>query len=308
MSTMSQERGRLLQWLHRKVGTPDGANDPSTFDPAAVTQVLAFASRFFGPGRYFDLDVRGMEHVPEKPVMVVSNHSGGTSIPDVWGFGYAWYSHFGTARPIHPLAHEMVLSTKTTARFFGRIGVLRAGRGVASDVLTKWGRDLLVMPGGDVDTWRPYKDRWKVQFGGRTGYARTALKAGVPIVPVANAGAHETLLVLSDGQALARKLRLRELTRANVFPISLSFPWGLTVGPWPHLPIPARMRYRFGTPIAPTPLAPGEEPTDAMVDELDAAVRAAVQGLLDGLRLEAEAAPPGTRAWGGWSWNGRSSS
>src|SRR5688572_23900167 len=145
MSNPSQEAGRLLQWLHRKAGAPDGASDPGSYDPAAVARVLRFAGRFFGPGKYFELDVRGMEHVPSKPVMVVSNHSGGTSIPDVWGFGYAWYRHFGTKRIIHPLAHEMVLSTRTTARFFGSIGVLRAGRGIAGEVLTRWGRDLLVM-------------------------------------------------------------------------------------------------------------------------------------------------------------------
>lgn len=288
MSSSPHEAGRLLQWLHRKAGAPDGASDPTSFDPAAVAQVLRFASRFIGPGRYFDLDVRGMEHVPPKPVMVVSNHSGGTSIPDVWGFGFAWYQRFGIDRPIHPLAHEIILSTRTTARFFGRIGVLRASRGIAGEVLTRWGRDLLVMPGGDVDTWRPYRDRWKVQFGGRTGYARSAILAGVPIVPVANAGAHETLMVLTDGRKLARRIGLHQLTRANVFPVSLSFPWGLTIGPWPHLPIPARLRYRFGAPIATPALAPGEEPSAEMIADVDAAVRAAVQGLLDGLRRESE--------------------
>jgi 1-acyl-sn-glycerol-3-phosphate acyltransferase len=288
MSNPSQEAGSLLKWLHRKAGAPDGASDPGALDPAAVEQVLRFASRFFGPGRYFELDARGMEHVPRKPVMVVSNHSGGTSIPDVWGFGYSWYRHFGIERPIHPLAHEIILSTRPTARFFGRIGVLRASRGIAGEVLSRWGRDLLVMPGGDVDTWRPYRDRWKVQFGGRTGYARSAIIAGVPIVPVANAGAHETLMVLTDGRKLARRIGLRELTRANVFPISLAFPWGLTIGPWPHLPIPAKLRYRFGAPIAPPPLPPGEEPTAEMVSAMDAAVRAAVQALLDELRRESE--------------------
>jgi 1-acyl-sn-glycerol-3-phosphate acyltransferase len=286
MHMSTHERGGLLRWLHRKGGVPDGASDPGSYDPQYVTQILRFAGKFYGPGRYFDLDPRGLEHVPLKPVMVVSNHSGGTSIPDVWGFAYAWYAHFGVERPIHPLAHEMVLSTKTTARFFGRLGVLRAGRGVAADVVTKWKRDLLVMPGGDVDTWRPYRDRYKVQFGGRTGYARTAIVAGVPIVPVANAGAHSTLYVLTDGRRFARAIRLPELTRASVFPISLSFPWGLTIGPWPHLPIPTTLRYRFGAAIAPPALAPGEEPTDEMVADVDASVRAAVQRLLDGLAAE----------------------
>jgi 1-acyl-sn-glycerol-3-phosphate acyltransferase len=283
----TQERGQLLRWLHRTTGTPDGATDPGAYDPAAVQKVLRFASRFFGPGRYFELEATGLEHVPPTPVMVVSNHSGGTSIPDVWGLAYSWYSRFGTARPIHPLAHEVILSTRPTARFFGRLGVLRAGRGVAYDVLTRWRRDLLVMPGGDVDTWRPYKQRYQVQFGGRTGYARTAIQAGVPIVPVANAGAHETLMVLTDGRAIAKALRLQKLTRANVWPIHLSLPWGIGFGPLPHLPIPANLRYRVGTPIYPPPIAPGSEPTEAMVTSVDATVRAAVQGLLDQLRDEA---------------------
>ncbi len=288
MPPSTEERGHFLRWLHRD-GAPDGGNDPAEFDGDAVAQIVRFAGRFFGAGRYFDLDVRGMERVPDAPAMIVSNHSGGTSIPDVWGFGYAWYQHFGVTRPLHPLAHEVIMSTRATARWFGKRGVLRAGKGVAREVLTKWRRDLLVMPGGDVDTWRPYQKRYQVEFGGRTGYARTAIAAGVPIVPVANAGAHETLMVLTDGRKLARALRLPQLTRANVFPVSLSFPWGLTIGPWPHLPIPAKFRYRIGAPIVPPPMAPGEEPSDEVVLAVDAAVRDAVQGLLDDLRDESEA-------------------
>ena len=284
---MTEERGRLLRWLHREGGLPAEGTDPGAFEPEAAAETLRVAAHIFGPGRYFDLKVHGMEHVPVAPAMMVSNHSGGTTIPDAWGFAYAWYQHFGIERPLHPLAHEIIMSTRATARFFSRRGVLRAGRGVALDVLTRWRRDLLVMPGGDVDTWRPYRQRYQVRFGGRTGYARTAILAGVPIVPVANAGAHETLLVLTDGHKLARALRLHHLTRANVFPISLALPWGLTVGPWPHIPVPARLRYRLGPAIQPPRPAAGEPPSDEMIGDLDAEVRAAVQGLLDQLREEA---------------------
>jgi 1-acyl-sn-glycerol-3-phosphate acyltransferase len=285
---VSEERGGLLRWLHRDKGVPADGTDPGAFEPDTAEATLRVASHIFGPGKYFELDVRGMEHVPQAPAMMVSNHSGGTTIPDAWGFAYAWYERFGVARPLHPLAHEIIMATRATARFFSRRGVLRAGRGVALDVLTRFHRDLLVMPGGDVDTWRPYTQRYQVRFGGRTGYARTAIMAGVPIVPVANAGAHETLYVLTDGTKLARALRLPQLTRANVFPVSLSLPWGLTVGPWPHLPVPAKLRYRMAPAIRPPALAPGEAPTDEMISDLDAQVRAAVQSLLDELRDEAK--------------------
>ena len=33
-------------------------------------------------------------------------------------------------------------------------------------VLTRWDEDLLVMPGGDLDVWRPYSKRFEVQFAG----------------------------------------------------------------------------------------------------------------------------------------------
>src|SRR5205085_5360442 len=102
------------------------------------------------------------------------------------------------------------------------------------------------------------------------------------------AGPHSTLMVLTDGRKFAERIRLRQLTRANVFPISLALPWGLTIGPWPHLPLPGTFRYRFGAPIMPPPLPPGEEPSNEVVLAVDAAVRAAVQGLLDDLRREAE--------------------
>ncbi len=246
---------------------------------------MRWVDLLFGPGRYFRLDAHGWEHVPDAPVMIVSNHSGGTTIPDVWGFLAGWYRRFGAHRPIHPMAHEIILSTEATGRFFGTRGVLRANHALASDVLTHWRRDLMVMPGGDIDTWRPYSERYSVRFGGRKGYARLALKAGVPVVPVANAGAHETLFIITDGRAIARKMGLHELMRAEIFPIHLSFPWGLAIGPWPHIPMPAKLRYRIGAPVpAPEGAEPGQEPTSEQVDEYDRRVREAVQRLLDMLR------------------------
>jgi 1-acyl-sn-glycerol-3-phosphate acyltransferase len=285
----SEERGRLLRWLHRDgrdQAIVDESSDPGAYEAAAAAKTIGWADRIFGPGRYFDIDVRGLEHVPPGRAMVVSNHSGGTTIPDVWGFGYLWYKHFGFDRPLHPLAHEIILSTHATARWFARRGVLRASRKVAVDVLGRWQRDLMVMPGGDVDTWRPYKDRYQVRFGGRTGYAKTAIETQAPIVPVANAGAHETLYVLTDGARLAQKLRLPQLTRASVFPVSLALPWGLTIGPWPHLPVPTKLRYRIGAPIQPPAVEPGQAATDAQVGALDDQVRGAVQDLLHQLRDE----------------------
>jgi 1-acyl-sn-glycerol-3-phosphate acyltransferase len=283
------QKSSVLRWLHPD-GVEWGAN-VAEYDPAAVERARRVLGMLFGERRYFGLDVRGWEHVPASPAMVVSNHSGGTLILDTWGLCYAWYTHFGTERPLHPAAHEMVLGNRFTGSFFARRGVIRADRDVARRVLSKWRQDLLVMPGGDLDVWRPFAKRYEVCFAGRTGYARLALSAGMPVVPVAHIGAHETLVVLSDGQRIARKLRLRELARANIWPIHLSLPWGFAVGPWPHLPLPTRMRYRFAPAIWPHEVdaRPGVEPTDDQVEELDRRVRARMQEQLDRIREERRA-------------------
>jgi len=283
-------KGSFLKWFLGDRGAHWGT-DPGEYNPALVEETVSSMGRLFGAGRYFGLEIQGWENVPASPAMLVSNHSGGTTIPDVWGLLIGWYRHFGSERPCHPLAHEIILSTQVTARFFSRRGVLKAHPGVAADVLNRFHRDLLVMPGGDLDTWRPYSERYTVRFGGRTGYARLALRSGVQAVPVANAGAHETLLVLTDGRKLARKLGLYDMARAEIFPIHLSLPWGLGIGPLPHLPTPVTLRYKLGKPVSfPADFVVGEEPTDEQVREYDARVQSAVQALLNELRAEDEAA------------------
>lgn len=268
------EKSKLLRWLFPK-GTGTFGRNREDYDPTAVERTLEWLRPVFGPHSYFRLEVQGLELVPNEPVMLVSNHSGGTTIPDVWGFLVGWYRYFGVQRPVHPMAHELILSTGPTRRFFGARGVVDANPQMAERIISDWQRDLLVMPGGDLDTWRPHRDRYKVRFAGRKGYARLAKRLGVRIVPVANDGAHDTFFVLTDGQRLASRFRLNHLFRARIFPVHVSLPWGLAVGPWPHIPLPAKLRYRIGGPIDPSRFED--------VDALDEVVRDAVQTQLDAL-------------------------
>ena len=278
-------KGRLLRWLNRGE-TSAWATEPMDYDPDAVERIVSLLDHFFGPNRPWEARVHGLENVPSAPVLVVANHSGGTVIPDAWGLGWAWYRHFGTGRPLHFLAHEWVLPFRSLGEALGQRGLLWASPANALRALRECSHDVCVFPGGDLDAWRPWDRRFKVEFAGRSGYARLALEAGVPIVPVANAGGHETLRVLTDGRAIAKALSFGRVARAHVFPIHLSLPWGLTFGPWPHLPWPARLRYRIGRPIC-TPQ--GTKVTDDAVRELDLRVRSAMQAELDELAKEAKA-------------------
>jgi len=282
----AEDRRSILARLFDQKNDPRWGTDPEGVSAQALERAMSVLGKIFGPRRYFRITSEGWEKVPESPVLVVANHSGGTSIPDAWGLGYAWYQHFGYDRPVHPLAHDMVFALKLTAVPFSKLGILRAGRDMAVRVLKEWKRDIVVMPGGDVETWRPYRDRYKVRWSGRTGYARLALRAQVPIVPIACAGAHSTLMVLADGHRFARRIGLHKLARSDVFPIHLSLPWGLGIGPLPHIPIPGHFRFKVGDAIYPSELT-GDEPTDEQVAAHDARVRAAMQGLLDEHRDEA---------------------
>lgn len=277
---MSDVRSRLLRSIGGPEGTPWG-RDPGEYDVDGVRATVDALDRWFGRGRYFEVEVCGWDNLPPAPALLVSNHSGGTTIPDVWGLLWAWHHHFDFDRPLHPLGHEFIFALPRLARFFARGGVLRASRGSAERALAEFQRDVLVMPGGDSDTWRTWGDRYAVHFAGRTGYARLALRLGVPIVPIANAGAHQTLMVLTSGRRAARAIRLKDLARAEVLPIHLSFPWLLGVGPLPHLPTPTLLRYRIGPAIH---AEQADIPSLAQTTALDQAVRGAIQAQLDHLR------------------------
>ena len=284
-----KEKAAFLRLFH-----PDGVDwgeNVGDYDAEALQQTHKKLSALFGERRrYFRVKASGFEHLPDQPVMLVSNHSGGTTLLDAFGLLYAWYDHFGYERPVHPAGHEMLLAAPASGRYLARRGVVRANRRNAGRVLGEWKRDLLVYPGGDVDVWRPYRDRYKVRFAGRTGYARLALQHGVPIVPVSHVGAHHTLRVLTDGSRFAKAIRLNEIARANIWPVHLSFPLGLAVGPVPHIPTPTTLRYRIGPVIWPEDvgMSGAAEPDSTQIEAFDARVRAAVQTGLDELAEEVE--------------------
>src|SRR5262245_34808633 len=90
-------RGRFLKWFLGDRGA-QWATDPGQYNASLVEETLSSMGRLFGQGCYFGLEIQGWDNIPSAPAILVSNHSGGTTIPDVWGLLIGWYRHFGTGR------------------------------------------------------------------------------------------------------------------------------------------------------------------------------------------------------------------
>ncbi|OBH41485.1 lysophospholipid acyltransferase family protein [Mycobacterium mantenii] len=233
---------------------------------------------------YFRSEVRGLENIPEGASLVVGNHSGGILTFDLSVFAVAYYDAFGYDRPLYALGFDTLFSGPA-AEFFRRTGVIRATRENAAKALAT-GAVVLVFPGGDYDVYRPTLRENVIDFEGRTGYITTAMEAGVPIVPAVSIGGQEEQLFLSRGKWLSRALGLtwfeRKFFRTNILPITIGFPFGLSVLAPVNLPLPTKIVTEV---LAPIDLAAkiGEA---ADVKKLDAHVRGVMQKGLKALAAQ----------------------
>jgi 1-acyl-sn-glycerol-3-phosphate acyltransferase len=216
-------------------------------DPAAIDRIYRLLQ--WPLERYFRAKVRGLERIPTGPGLYVGNHSSGVLIWDSFLFAGAVYRELGLEQVPYGLGHEVAISLPLFHQIIVPLGAVRASHDNAHK-LFRSGRKVIVYPGGDLDAMRPYARRNEVIFGGRRGYIRLALRAGVPIIPVVSAGSHETFMILDQMNWLRVIPGLDRLLRAKVWPTTLSMPWGITPGPpLVYLPFPARILIEVLDPI-----------------------------------------------------------
>jgi 1-acyl-sn-glycerol-3-phosphate acyltransferase len=176
------------------------------------------------------------------------------------------------------LAPDAVLASPA-GPFLRRAGFVAAGRHNADAVLSS-GAVTMVFPGGEHDLSRPITRANVIDFAGRTDYLRTALDNGVPIVPVVSIGGQEAQLHLSRGELLARLVRATTRFRVPYLPVSVGFPFGLSVGFPPNLPLPTKITTQVLDPID----VVAEFGPDPDVAEVDEVVRDRMQDALHDLR------------------------
>jgi 1-acyl-sn-glycerol-3-phosphate acyltransferase len=136
---------------------------------------------------------------------------------------------------------------------------------------------VLVFPEGQKGSRKLYWQRYKLRRFGRGGFVRTAMRAGVAIVPAAVIGAEEAMPIFAHVPLLER------LTGLIYFPINHAFPhFGLAAG---LMYLPAKFRIRFLEPVDLSGYGPEDADDIALVGRLSERIRLRIQEELDDLVL-----------------------
>ena len=230
--------------------------------------------------RYFRLEIHGLERLPPGPAVLVGNHNSGITFFDPMFLGTAWYRHTGGGDELVYLVHDAMLLTPGLGTYLRKMGAARATRAMAKEALEA-GRKIMVFPGGNYEAFRPFSQRHTVDMGGHKGFCKTAIEQQVPVVPVVGVGTHETFYVIARGHRLAKYSGLRRLLRVESFPLILSLPWGISLGPVFHFPLPAKLTMTIGDPI-PVDAYPPEAASDPdALEQLYQQTSSAMQQIMD---------------------------
>lgn len=231
-------------------------------DPEFAERIAPFLEGLYQ--HYFRCDISGWDNVPAEKVLFVGNHNGLLTFEVLMLF-HGWWKRFKGSRRALGLAHGLALNNPFFRWIIPKLGAIPADPELAYEALAR-DYSVMVYPGGEKESFRPYKERKKVDFYGRKGFIRLALKAQVKIVPIVSIGAHESYVILHRGEELAEKLGLKEKFRLHGLPItfrSIFFLWCMTTGVFTFfplliapfafisifIPMPAKMSFRVLDPI-----------------------------------------------------------
>lgn len=186
----------------------------SHFSPTALDRA-ARVGRWFA-NHWFRYEIRGLEHIPDGPCLIVGNHSGFGFAEELL-FATIWHDRF-PGRRAWGLIHDMFFDLPFVGSYYRSIGAVPASHENARAAFER-GEPVLVFPGGDLDCCRPFYEPRVVRFGDRRGYVRLAKEAGVPVLTLATVGSHWTWTFLPGGRLLARIPWVRRVFRTDNLPL-----------------------------------------------------------------------------------------
>jgi 1-acyl-sn-glycerol-3-phosphate acyltransferase len=263
-----------LEFAARQVGGEAEA-DEFGFDPEFNTKLLMPLARALYRN-WFRVRMRGLEHVPsEGPAFVVANHSGTLPVDAVM-LQAGLHDEHPAHRNLRLLGADLVYEIPLLGTLARKAGHIRACPDNAHELLAA-GKAVGVFPEGFKGIGKPYADRYQLRRFGRGGFAATAIRARVPIIPCAIVGAEEIYPMIGNAKPVADLLGL------PYFPITPLFPW---LGPLGMVPLPSRWIIEFCPPLPTDGYEPGAERDPAAIADLSGRVRGAVQRKLDDLIAE----------------------
>lgn len=238
-----------------------------------VTEILTHAVQPLAE-KWFRLEIRGAENIPERGgALLVANHSGTVPIDAVMT-GYAVKS--ATGRDLRPLGADLVFAMPFIGQMSRKVGATLACSEDAERLLT--GGELAgVWPEGFKGIGKPFAERYKLQRFGRGGFVSSAMRAGVPIVPVSIVGAEEIYPLIGNVPSLARLLGVPYLPITPFFPL---------LGPIGLIPLPSKWIIEFGEPIRTDAFEPDSADDPMLLFNVTDQVRETIQQTLYALLVD----------------------
>jgi 1-acyl-sn-glycerol-3-phosphate acyltransferase len=188
--------------------------------------------------KWLRVEWEGFDKIPrEGGALMVANHAG--AIPtDAPSIMHGIERELG--RPVYGLADEVFKKMPVVNVAWSRLGGVQAHPDNAYRLLREQQQLVMVFPEGSKGPGKLYSERYKLRRFGRGGFVQIAMRAGVPIIPLAIVGNEETMPILFKVPALAKALGV------PYAPITANMLLG-PVGMW--LPLPAKMRIRVLDPV-----------------------------------------------------------
>jgi 1-acyl-sn-glycerol-3-phosphate acyltransferase len=144
-------------------------------------------------------------------------------------------------RPVYGLAENLFRKMPVIGTLWSRSGGVAAHPDNAYRLLHDEQQLVLVFPEGTKGTGKLYGERYQLRRFGRGGFVEIAMRAGVPVIPIAVVGAEESMPILYKSNRLAK------LVGVPYFPITANMlmfgPAGLAVY------LPAKFKIRVLPPV-----------------------------------------------------------
>jgi len=221
---------------------PDSEIRRSDVDPWGRSEHLReLTRRLYDPiyKHYFRVEWENFEHLPETGgALIVANH-GGAIPPDAPAIMHGIEQQLG--RRVYGLAENLFRSVPVVGTLWARGGGVAAHPDNAYRLLHDEGQFVLVFPEGTKATGKRFTERYQLHRFGRGGFVEIAMRAGVPVIPIAVVGAEESMPIVFKSNLLAKALNL------PYFPITANM---LMMGPLGIVGyLPTKFRLRVLPPV-----------------------------------------------------------